>query len=192
MSKFNKICDKQNMLLEYDKNLNIYSLLFTINNKNNININSILDFKIYNILKDLNKEIISDVINITLMDNENIILFIFCHIGKEAGLEQKYMFLNNKLINNNNNIIIDTKSITKDELLHKQLLDQNIIDKISNLKEIKCEFAKLNINNINLNNINIHYIFKIIIDDDLPIYLENMIGLLMKKLFLNFKLFIEK
>ena len=33
MNNFKKICDKQDLLLEYNKETNIYSLIFTINNK---------------------------------------------------------------------------------------------------------------------------------------------------------------
>lgn len=188
---FKKICDKQNLLLEYNKDCNIYSLLFNIENKKNINIKKLLDKNIFHLLKTINTEIINDVIEIISDNNENIILFIFNEIGKEAGLKQKYMFLNNKKIFEENKLIIKTKSVSKNELIKNNLLNENILQKLNSLQEINCEFATLNVNNINEYNLNIHYIFKIIIEDNLPKYLENILGLLMKKIFLNLKIFIE-
>lgn len=188
---FKKICDKQNVLLEYNKNSNTYSLLFNIENKKNINIKELLDSNIFRLLKTINTEIINDVIEIISDNDENIILFIFNEIGKEAGLKQKYMFLNNKKTFQENNLIIQTKSVTKSELIKNNLLNQNIIQKVNNLEEIFCEFATLTVNNINQYNLNIHYIFKILLEDNLPKYLENILGLLMKKIFLNLKIFIE-
>jgi hypothetical protein len=39
--------------------------------------------------------------------------------------------------------------------------------------------------------INISYIFKLELSHSLPIYMENIMGLIMKKVFLNLKQFIE-
>ena len=189
---FKKICDKQNILLEYNKIGDIYSLLFNIQNDKKINIKELLDGDIFKLLKTLNTEIIQDVIEIIKKDNENIILFIFNEIGKEAGLKQKYMFLNNIKIFEQNKLIINTKSVTKEELIKNNFLNKNILEKTSKLQEINCEYAKLTINNIHEFNVNMHYIFKIIINENLPNYLENIIGLLMKKIFLNLKIFIEQ
>lgn len=188
---FKKICDKQNVLLEYNKDSNIYSLLFDINNKNNLDIKELLDKNIFSLLKTINTEIIDDVIEIIKKDNENIILFIFKEIGKEAGLKQKYMFLNNIKNFEQNKLVIKTKSVTKQELLENNLLNNDVINRLNNLQEIICEFATLTVNNLDKSNLTIYYLFKIIIVDKLPKYLENIIGLLMKKIFLNLKIFIE-
>lgn len=189
---FKKICDKQNVLLEFNKDSNIYSLLFDINNKKNIDIKELLDKNIFYLLKTINTEIIDDVVEIIKKDNENIILFIFKEIGKEAGLKQKYMFLNNIKIFDDNKLIIKTKSVTKEELCKNNLLNNDVINKVNKLQEITCEFANLTVNNLNTQNLTIYYLFKIVMPDKLPKYLENIIGLLMKKIFLNLKIFIEE
>lgn len=191
---FKKIDDKQNMLLEYNKDSNIYSLLFDINNKKNKNVNLLLDNSIYNLLKQLNPEIIYDVDTIITEKNENIILFIFTEIGKELGLKQKYMFLHNikeNKENKENTIYFKTESIIKNELIEKQLLSNEILNKINSLQEIECKFANLTITLKENNIVNLHYLFNINLNENLPKHLENMIGLLMKKVFLNLKLFIE-
>ena len=143
-TNFKKVCDKENILLEYNKELEIYSLNFNIVN-NNKNINSILDSNIYNLLKKINPEIIEEVIEIVSDNNENVILFIFKEIGKEIGLKQKYMFLNNKQIIENKKIIYETKSINKESLLENGMLNKDIFEKISKLQTCNCDFAKLTI-----------------------------------------------
>lgn len=190
-TNFKKVCDKENILLEYNKELEIYSLNFNIVN-NNKNINNILDSNIYNLLKKINPEIIEEVIEIVSDNNENVILFIFKEIGKEIGLKQKYMFLNNKQIIENKKIIYETKSINKESLLENGMLNKDIFEKISKLQACNCDFAKLTIIIGENNLINVHYLFKININEDLPNYMSHMIGMLMKKIFLNLKLFIEQ
>jgi hypothetical protein len=190
-TNFKKICDKENMLLEHNKEMDIYSLNFTMIN-NNKNINNILDNNIYNLLKQINPEIIEDVVEIITNDDENIILFIFKEIGKEIGLKQKYMFLKNKKLIENNKIIYETNSVNKDDLLENGILNREVFEKISNLQCCYCDFAKLTIIIGEKNLVNIHYLFKININENLPNYMTHMIGMIMKKIFFNLKLFIEK
>ena len=55
------------------------------------------------------------------------------------------------------------------------------------------ELSKLD-NNENFNNmlnINFEFDFQILISDDLPLYMENLIGLMFKKIFYNLKQFID-
>lgn len=191
ISTFKKVCDKENMLLEFNKELEVYSLNFTIIN-NNKNINNILDNNIYNLLKQINPDIIEEVIEIISNNDENIILFIFKEIGKEIGLKQKYMFLKNKKLIEDKKIIYETNSVNKEDLLQNCIISKDILDKLSNLQSCYCEFAKLTIIVKEDNLINVHYLFKINIYDNLPNYMTHMIGMLMKKIFYNLKLFIEK
>ena len=46
-------------------------------------------------------------------------------------------------------------------------------------------------NDINTNEVKVNYEFKMDINEELPIYMENIFGLMMKKIFINFKSFIE-
>ena len=56
---------------------------------------------------------------------------------------------------------------------------------------MKCNFAKLTVITIK-DKIRLNYLFSIDIKEDLPIYMENMIGLMMKKIFYNLKLVLDK
>ena len=58
-------------------------------------------------------------------------------------------------------------------------------------EKIDCKFAYLTIIPFK-NKLRLNYKFNIDIKEDLPIYLENIIGLLMKKIFYRLKVFIEE
>ena len=122
-------------------------------------------------------------------DSEINLLFIFQNITKELGLKQRAMFLNIvKTItfsnNNKHQVIFEAK--TNDN----QLIDDfEVYNK--NYSLLTCEFAKTIIN-IENSNINMKYNFKILTKEDLPSYMENIIGLMMKKIFYNLKNFVDK
>jgi hypothetical protein len=54
-----------------------------------------------------------------------------------------------------------------------------------------CKFAQLTIIPYQ-NKLRLNYKFSIDMKEDLPIYLENMMGLMMKKIFYRLKVFIEQ
>lgn len=184
------ICPKGDMLLEKDNSTKEYQLTYSMFNLKKLNINEFLSFKIYDLLKTLNSELIEDIkiIN-TIGDSEINLLFIFQNITKELGLKQRAMFLNIvKTItfsnNNKHQVIFEAK--TNDN----QLIDDfEVYNKKYSL--LTCEFAKTIIN-IENSNINMKYNFKILTKEDLPSYMENIIGLMMKKIFYNLKNFVDK
>ena len=57
---------------------------------------------------------------------------------------------------------------------------------------ITCNDSTLTITLHNNSNIKIEYNFDIDIHEDLPLFAQNLIGFMMKKIFLNLKSFIEK
>ena len=87
------VCNKHDILLRRNKNLNNYKLLFQAKNTN-IQIGNLINFKLYELLGTLNKDIIESikVINVhssTMMD----FLLIFKRFGAEVGISKKYMFI---------------------------------------------------------------------------------------------------
>ena len=74
-----------------------------------------------------------------------------------------------------------------------RLLSRSIKTDISvpNCQEVKSNYSNLSVDFITEHNINIKYEFNIDIEEDLPSYMENIIGFLMKKIFYRVKLFIE-
>ena len=78
-------------------------------------------------------------------------------------------------------------AVVVDGYINNQINNYNLSD----YDKLYCEFANLNIDLID-ENIYFNYKFKISLTDSLPIYIENIMGMMMKKIFYNIKLFIEK
>jgi len=205
------ICNKGNLILEsYNNNNNnnnnkCYSLTYDLNNlnPNKVNIKSLLDIGIYELLEKINPDLIEKIYILNkLNENETDICMIFKHIAKEIGIKQKYIIFRTSKIINNNTIIFDNKDLNfidsniENNYLTNLDLNRNLYEKmIFNYGKTEIVLNNINYNDldaINLNiNLNFSINFQILINDDLPIYMENMIGLMFKKIFYNLKQFID-
>lgn len=179
--KYQIVCNKENMILKVNKDENIYMLDFeTINN--NLDLNKLMDFKIYDLIQKLNEDLIEkiEIIN-KISDDEIELLFIFKRFGKSAGIPQKYLVLKTK------------RHMTNNLILFKSVDSKITIEKMKNhvAQKMDCKFAQLTIIPYQ-NKLRLNYKFSIDMKEDLPIYLENMMGLMMKKIFYRLKVFIEQ
>ena len=177
---YNIICDKQKIILKKNKENKNFLLELTLVN-NNIDIKKIISFKIYELMSELNKDIIEKIlIEDTEMEDKKNILFVFKHICQEFGIPKKYMYLETEIISdmNRENFKIIGKSIKYDDV-------------IENSEQVNSDISLLNITLEEDNKMNLTYEFNIEFDENIPIYMENMFGLLMKKIFYNLKIFIE-
>jgi hypothetical protein len=211
----NLVCNKGNMLLESynrdDKKAYILKYDFNELDPNKVNIKALLGFGIYELLEKINPDLIEKIIILNLLNtNEADICIFLKHIAKEIGIKQKYiLFRTTKGINHNNgSIVFYNKDLSlinnevKENYLKQLQLDKNKYEAlifnygktIINLNNLDFnELSKLD-NNENFNNmlnINFEFNFQILISDDLPIYMENLIGLMFKKIFYNLKQFID-
>ena len=205
-----------NIPLTTDK---IYNLQFDLKNVDpkKVNINTLLSSAIYELIEKLNPDLIekiyilNDLNNLNEVNelNETDICILLQHIAKEVGIKQKYvLFRTTKLVNNTNNSVIfynkDLKYVNP-ELSESYLQSINL--NTSKYEPMIFEFGKtqiylsniennlklINIENIdNLINIKFSVDFQLTIVDNLPIYMENLIGLMFKKMFYNIKEFINK
>tara|TARA_B100000902_G_C26774033_1_gene651836 strand:- start:63 stop:626 length:564 start_codon:yes stop_codon:yes gene_type:complete len=175
----NLICSKHDMILKRDKKNNIFTLQFHVSNTN-IDIRNIVDVGLYKVFAEINKDIIEkiDFIDEDNDCNNTKVLFLFKRFGSDFGIAQKYMFLETKRIDKGTQIILESKSIPNNF-------------KIKNCEIATSKFANLYVNLIDKHSANIDYKFNIDFHEDLPIYMENMVGVLMKKIFLRVKTFIE-
>ena len=196
VNKFNNfsiVDNKQNIFLSTDKTDKSYFLSMKLSNLFNskIDLEQLLTFKIYNLIEQLNSEIIEQIIilNNSNTDNDSMdILIIFKHIGCEIGLKQKFMTMRTKREQNSN--IICFKSLDFD------LNADKIIEyRLQKMDKMSCHYANLYIkvnknDNNNIDECDIKYCFKITQTEILPKYMEHLIGLMMKKIFINLKNFI--
>jgi hypothetical protein len=210
------VCNKGNMLLNEIKmpltNNKAYNLQFEFNNLNmsKVNSNLLLTTQLYELLEKVNVDLIENIhiLNV-LNDRETDICIILKQIAKEVGIKQKYiLFRSTKYINNlNNSITYYNKDLIYE---HKDLIDNylNIIKLDNNKYEpLTFNFGKTVISVFNeivlpltINeddnydkfiNVKFSIDFQISIADDLPIYMNNLIGLIFKKMFYNVKSYID-
>ena len=175
------ICNKEEMILKLNKEENIYMLDFETKN-NNIDLEKLMDFKIYELIQKLNEDVIEKIeILKQYSSNEIELLFIFKRFGQSAGIPQKYL-------------ILKTQRQKLDDLIIFNSEDSKlIINTMNNFKaeRMTCKFAQLIIIPFE-KKLRLNYKFSIDIKEDLPIYMENILGLMMKKIFFRLKKFIEQ
>jgi hypothetical protein len=205
------ICDKGNMLLSEiqipSSNNKAYNLQFDFKNLNTskVNVETLLSTAIYDLIEKVNIELIEKIFILDTINNyETDICILLKQIAKEVGIKQKYiLFRTTKYSNNlNNTITFYNKDLIYE---HKHLIDNYL--KSINLNTEKYEpmtfnFGKTHItlndehygiaaNNVDkLINIKFSIDFQLTIKDDLPINMNNLIGLMFKKMFYNVKMFI--
>lgn len=173
------ICNKQNMLLKYNKDRDIYNLTFSIEN-GSLYLHDIKNFNIYNILYSLNTDSIENINQKQITENEAEVLFIFKKIQSIVGIPKKYM------------AVKTTQKITDNMIIFTSTDIDTSIEKLDiNINKMTCDFSVLTINLLD-NKINVNYDFKINSNEDLPIYMKHYVGLMMKKIFYNLKVFAEK
>jgi len=176
------ICSKQDIILKRNKLNNNFIIDFIIEN-NNINIYNLINFSLYKLIGELNQDILETIkiVNLTEDDSECDILFLFKSLSKELGISKKYMLIKNK------------KQIVDNQIIFKSYdLDVNEMGiNLNGYEKIKCNNAMLTINLLSLTSAQINYTFNMEINDYLPIYMENITGLMMKKIFYKLKSFIE-
>ena len=209
------VCTKGNILLTSYilSNKKAYSLTYDFKDldPNKVNIKSLFGPDIYALLEKMNPDLIEKfyILN-QINDNETDVLILLKHFAKEIGIKQKYvLFRITRGINHHTNTVIfynkDLSSINED-IVNKYLqiikLDTNKYEQmffnygktIITLKNLQFnELMKLNNNENFISNLDINFEikFQLTIKDELPIYMEDLMGLMFKKLFYNLKQFID-
>ena len=174
LSNHGKIVLKREIILDYLNNINEKEFLIPLfKNKENYEFD---DFNSLNI-EELNMQIplghlINNLYNINYTTNPY-------NVKKYNSILKTQT--SNSIEINNNNILFESNTCKNTNL------------DISNNKcgEIICKTSNLSVTNITKHSANFEYLFNMDINEDLPIYMENLIGVLMKKIFLKIKEFIE-
>ena len=202
------ICNKGDILLSEIKipssNNKAYNLQFDFNNLNTskVNIDSLLSTSIYDLLEKVNSELIEKIYILDIINTyETDVCILLKPIAKEIGIKQKFViFRTTKYSNNlNNNVTFYNKDLIYD---HKHLIDNYL--KSINLNTDKYEPMTFNFGKTHITlhdehsssdvdkliSVKFSIDFQLTITDDLPIYMNNLIGLMFKKMFYNVKMFI--
>ena len=189
MSYSKVICNKHDVLLgmikKEDNNEDLsFTLEFNLNN-DKIDLHNIVGFKLYELINAVNKDIVEDVIFLTHPnEGKDYIesLVVLKRFGEEFGLPQKY-------ICSKTTMIIDNKDTVR-FIAEQYDCPKNITLK-DNLEPVTSGKSTLKIVVNNNTTARVTYNFDLKLDDNVPKYMEKMPGLLMKKMFMRLKTFIE-
>lgn len=213
------ICNKGNMILNEfiipDTLEKAYNLKFDFKklNPSKVNIKALLSPSIYELIEQVTPYLVEKIYILNVLnENETDVCLLLKSFGKEVGIKPKYMmFRTSRSINFFSDTIVfynkDITLIDPTKLLLNNYLKQIQID-TNNYEPIIFNYGKTVINLYNLepqelsrlNNeqpltslIDINFCIDFIatIEDDLPIYMQNIIGLMFKKIFYNLKQFID-
>jgi len=177
---FKTVCMKEQVFLKREKSCNIFLLQFNLENRNK-NLHDIININMYSLLFNLNKDNFEKIeIKKWISPNEIEVLFLFKPFGKDLGIKSKYMYIKTVAQIQNEKHIYTSVDI-----------DYPNLGELSNYEKVKNTISTMIINFESDFKININYIFKFELVHSLPIYMENILGLTMKKMFLNLKKFIE-
>ena len=213
------ICNKGNMILNEfiipDTLEKAYNLKFDFKklNPSKVNIKALLSPSIYELIEQVTQDLVEKIYILNVLnENETDVCLLLKSFGKEVGIKPKYlMFRTSRSINFfSNSIVFYNKDITlidPTKLLLNNYLKQIQID-TNKYEPIIFNYGKtvINLHNLEhqelsrLNNeqpltslidINFSIDFIATIEDDLPVYMQNIIGLMFKKIFYNLKQFID-
>lgn len=152
------------------------------NNFNNVNF--------YSFLFNINKELIEsfEIINQT---NNSIDFFILLKpIGRQMGIKQKYLLLNVETSKTEDDIFVINGKSQEDLVLKTHVAKLSTFKK--DIEQVVCKYLNLSMNEKEkCINLNLEYEITTY-EEDLPIFLKNMFGTMIKNMFLQLKLFIEK
>ena len=180
----NIICNKEDVTLIKLKD-NTYRILLQSHNSN-VNLKNIINFDIYKLMVEINKKHM-DSCELIKMESHDTAYFLykFKALGANLGIPKKYMYVKTQCVQTANNII-EYKSTDLAP-------SKDILARVKGYDKITCNYSNLNIELFNNNNsVKVDYYFNINIHENLPIFAQNILGILMKKMLLNLKIFIEK
>ena len=178
------VCNKKDInLYKINEKDNIFFELEFIISNPNIIIKNVVNFKLFELMAELNKDIIEKQIIINTEDNYIDLLITFNKFSDDLGINKQYYSTRTTLIEFDDKTVFSSNNIN---------IDKNKIDlDFSRYNLIKDSNNVLEFNYLNTNTMKCKYNFSMAIDEDLPSYMENMLGLLMKKVFFRLKTFIE-
>jgi hypothetical protein len=159
---------------------NHYQLIFSMQN-NNIVLSKIMDFNLVKLIYDLNSDVYEKINIFNINDNEAIVVILMKHFFEDLGLPQRFTYLHIEKIVNENNITFISKSIRthRPTNMPKEAELMPILEMTSTCHVITPH--------------NIDFHFNIIFDTELNIqpFTEKIVGLILNKIFIRVKQFIE-
>ena len=177
------ICNKHDINLYMIKGeQDVFSLSFKLINQN-YDLHQAIGFKLFSLLGELNKDVIDKIVlePYSETDNNMKMGMVLKRFGAEFGISQKYVYSETEIHRTNNSYNFYSRQIDKADSF--QIPKRCIPVKKSN--------GNLSLTFINDNEIDVVYEFSLVIEEDMPHMMRKLPGLLMKKIFIRLKTFLE-
>lgn len=174
------ICNNNNIILNRNKITEEYAITFKILN-GKIRVSSIVTLHLYELLYELNKDIIERFEIINFNENEKYIEYVIVYKQMAGDISSKYMHIKTELWE------LDEATF---EMRSEDVLEQY-------QEQVQCEriysqSSKIIFTILNEHAMNVAVLFRIEdIHDDMPIYVKNEIAKIIKLMFLRLKTAIE-
>ena len=170
---------KHDIVLGKDTRTGAFYLWFKLANER-CDLPQLINLNLFNLIADLNRDVI-DELQIGNKQGDNVvdILYIFKQFGKDLGISQKCMCVRTMMEAAENSIVITGTAIDPPGDLPPRY------GTITNSN------SKMIFTWDNPHEITVNYMFHAAISDKLPKYMENIMGLLTKKMFIRMKNCIE-
>ena len=174
------ICSKNNIILRRSHDKSTHTMDFGIKNER-IQLSRVINLNLYPLLYQLNRDVIERLDILSESDTESTILIVFKQFGREFGVSKKYICLHSTIETSDGAIVIKSKSVNTPKLTG-----------ILNCEEIVSPFTNLYATLNSEHEASMKFVTNVKMLEELPIYVENMLGIVMKQIFLRIKEFIEK
>lgn len=167
------ICNKADISLTKNNSDNTYEVRLNIKS-DRTNLVPFINLELYDLIMKLNPDILDDIKIEKIGENKANVLYLFKPMIEGMGIAKPYIYTHIQMEKHDNTVMYKSHNLKYNmkDANYKQLIDNGSI---------------LFIQIINNNEINIVYSFSIDLDKDMPKYLENYIGVLIKKLFYRVK-----
>lgn len=192
-SDFKVVCNKEDVLLLKDgneENKNKYRIIFNAHNSN-FPIKAIVGLKLYTLLYELNRDIINTFKVVKEDDTTIETLLFFKPFGKDFGISPKCMHTTSTIIidSGSNACIFDSVDVVD---------AGGLVSIPKKYERIQTTHSKLIIYFLSENDLQFDFTFHLNDDDsyeemsNCPIYMENSVALMIKKMFCRLKVFTER
>ena len=164
-------------------NTDTFQLQFKIVNPN-YDLHQAIGFKLFSLMGELNKDVIDSIRLEPYQEADTSMKMgmILKRFGAEFGISQKHIYsVTNISHDNGDNFCFNSQQIECPETFN---VPKNCIP-------VKKSNSSLVISFENNNVANVFYKFSLVIEEDMPIMMKKLPGLLMKKIFIRLKLFLE-
>ena len=185
------VCNKEDVVLLKDDDKNKYRIIFNVHNSN-FPIKAIVGLKLYTLLYELNRDIIN-TFKVIKEDDANIeTLLLFKPFGKDFGISPKCMHTIStmNIDSGSNACIFDSVDVVVDTV------DVGLVNIPKKYERIQTTHSKLIVYFLSEHELQFDFTFHLNEDDDSfeksPIYMENSVALMIKKMFCILKVFTER